>query len=339
MLKSLDDASLQRFGWDPSQATANAALAAADPAAIGYIGDLDSGATAVAIPLLNHVGIAEVSPTSTAVGLTSLGPGTSPGEPAKYYPAGKRTFVALSPNDAVQSAAQVQLQLSSGCTHTYVLYDDEFDGYDAAAAFQLVAHAAGLDVIGTQEFASRAQTYLPLARAIAQSGADCVLVSAVPESGAARLTAEVAAALPSATIFATGPLAQRAFVDPAWGGIPSALDSRVMITAPAPGRGPAANAFAAAYSRSYGPPSPYAVYGYEAMQLLLGAINRATDGGKHPAERSKVVSKLFDTHAQQTPLGSFRVQPEGVTTLRDEGIYRVASGHLALANILTAPGP
>ena len=73
--------------WDPGQTTVNARLAVQNKNTIGYIGDLNSGATAVALPLLNRVGIPEISPASTAVGLTQRqSRGRRPGEPEKYYP-------------------------------------------------------------------------------------------------------------------------------------------------------------------------------------------------------------------------------------------------------------
>src|SRR5947207_6472661 len=49
-LKVLDDSTPQSDGWDPSQTSVNARLAAADPATIGYLGELNSGASAISIP-------------------------------------------------------------------------------------------------------------------------------------------------------------------------------------------------------------------------------------------------------------------------------------------------
>ena len=53
---------------------------------IGYIGEFNSGATAVSLPILNEAGVPQVSPGNTAVGITSDDPGAEPGEPDKYYP-------------------------------------------------------------------------------------------------------------------------------------------------------------------------------------------------------------------------------------------------------------
>ena len=94
--------------------------AATDRTTIGYIGDYNSGATAVSIPQLNRVEIPQISPSSTALGLTRGGLEAAPGEPEKYYPTGKRTFARVVPNDGVQAQVIVRLMRSMGCTRTYL---------------------------------------------------------------------------------------------------------------------------------------------------------------------------------------------------------------------------
>src|SRR5207248_527272 len=69
-LKTLDDGTPQSRGWDPNQTTANVRVVLKDPTAIAYVGDFNSGASAIAIPPLNRAGIPQVSPASSAEGLT-----------------------------------------------------------------------------------------------------------------------------------------------------------------------------------------------------------------------------------------------------------------------------
>lgn len=331
VLKGLNDATAAHGEWDPGQTSANAVQAASDPTAIGYIGDVDSGASAVSIPILNAAGIPQVSPRSSAVGLTSTGPGSAPGEPAKYYPTHLRTFVRVVPSDAVQAAVQAKLQLSQGCTRTYVLDDSEVDGEDLATTFGLAAQHAGLRVVGTQEFEPHLATYAPLAQSIAASHADCVFISAISGSNAVPVTERIARAVPRARIFAGAGVAQSNYVAPIEGGIPLADDSRVLITSPALGASaypPAAHAFFAAFSRRYGPPQPDAILGYESMQLMLSAIRTATQGGRKPARRLAVVHALFHTYDRHSVLGTYSIKPDGDTTLSDYGVWRVIGGSL-----------
>jgi branched-chain amino acid transport system substrate-binding protein len=331
VLKVLDDATAAHGEWDPGQTSASAVMAASDPTTIGYIGDLDSGASAVSIPILNAAGIPQISPRSSAVGLTSGGPGSSPGEPGKYYPTHLRTFVRVVPSDAVQAAVQVKLQLSQGCTRTYVLDDSEVDGEDLATSFGLAAQRAGLRIVGTQEFEPRLASYRPLAQSIAASGANCVFISAISGSNAVPVTEQIASAVPNARIFAGSGVAQSSYVAPARGGIPLIDDSRVLITSPAMGASaypPSAHAFFVAFSRRYGPPEPDAILGYESMRLMLSAISTATQGGRRPPRRLAVVRALFHTHDRHSVLGTYSITPDGNTTMSAYGVWRVVAGNL-----------
>jgi branched-chain amino acid transport system substrate-binding protein len=327
VLKPLDDATPSRSEWDPGQTTDVARLVLADPTAVGYIGDFNSGASAISIPLLNRLAIPQVSPTSTGVGLTSTDPGAGPGEPDKYYPTGIRTFARVAPNDAVQAAVQVRLQQSAGCTRTFVVDDGEVDGEDLATSFDLAARAAGLQVIATQQFSQRATDYLALASSLASTGPDCVLVSAITDANALLVTKQLAAAVPKARIFATAGVAESTFA----GGVPPALARRMLITSPALG----ASAYPrsglqmlAAYTHRFGAPEPAAILGYEATSLMLDAIARATDNGRRAAKRTSVLKAIFATRHRDSVLGPYSITAAGDTSLKTYGIWRVAGGRL-----------
>ena len=60
--KSLDDASPQAGSWTPEATSANARKVAQDDSAVGYIGEFNSGATAVSLPLLNDGGRGDGQP-------------------------------------------------------------------------------------------------------------------------------------------------------------------------------------------------------------------------------------------------------------------------------------
>ncbi|HET6869120.1 MAG TPA: branched-chain amino acid ABC transporter substrate-binding protein [Solirubrobacteraceae bacterium] len=338
-LKVLDDATAQRGGWDPGQTTINARTAVLDPSTIGYLGELNSGASAVSIPPLNRAGISQVSPGSTAVGLTSAAPGAFPGEPQKYYPTGVRTFVRVVPNDTDQSIAQVRAQRGLGCEKTYVLNDGEVDGGDAARSFDVAAQKAGLKVVAIQAFPRDAPNYQALAAGVAQAHPDCVLISADAESGAIGLTEQLAATMPQVKIFGSAGLAESTYTDHAQGGIPASIDSRVVLTAPnlaASQYPPSARAFVAAYQRRYGAIEPDSIFGYEAMSLLLSAIGRATDRGTEPAMRSAVRAALFATHDRRSVLGTYSINRDGDTTLHRYGVYGIVDGRLTFWQAIAA---
>ncbi len=330
-MRALDDANPKTASWDPGLTEANVHAAMLDKSLIGYIGDFNSGASAISIPILNRDLIPQISPGSTAVGLTSGGPEASPGEPAKYYPTGRRTFARVIPSDAVQARVLAELQHGAGCTKTYVLDDGEVDGRDVADSFQVAAKNAGVNIVGTQEFEPHAASYTSLASGVAQTGANCIVLAALTQNNAVLITRELAAALPNALIFGTDGLAESSYADPAQGGIPLALDPRVLITSATLSPSdypPSARRFYAAYERRYGTPELSAIYGYEAMSLMLDAIMRATQDGSSHVLRSKVLSAIFATRNRRSVLGTYSIDGNGDTSLDRYGVYRIVDGQL-----------
>ncbi len=100
---SLDDSTAAAGKWDPARCAANARKVAQDAKAVYYMGEFNSGCSEVSIPILNQAGVAQVSPANTYVGLTTNLPGSAPGEPQKYYPTGKRTYLRIVPLDSIQA--------------------------------------------------------------------------------------------------------------------------------------------------------------------------------------------------------------------------------------------
>jgi hypothetical protein len=64
------------------------------------------------------------------------------------------------------------------------------------------------------------------------------------------------------------------------------------------------------------------------MRLTLGAIKRATDQGRHDAERERVVQALFATRQHASPLGRYSIERDGDTSLDSYDVYRVVDGAL-----------
>jgi branched-chain amino acid transport system substrate-binding protein len=327
VFKPLDDSTAQKGSWEPGQTTSNAHTAVNDKTTIGLIGEFNSGASAISIPILNRAGIAQISPSNTAVGLTAKSP--DPGTPEKYYPTGKRTYARVVPKDTVQAAAQAALQKSQGCTKTYVLDDQQVYGQGLADNFKLAAPTQGITVAGVQGYDRTASNYRSVAQAAAATGADCVFISAIVDNNAVQLTKDVAAAMPKAKIFGPDGVEVSTYFNPAKGGIPLSLDPRVFMTVatlPPSQYPPAGQAFFKTYTAKYGKPEAYGIYGYEAMGLMLDAIKRATSNGTATADRSKVVAAIFATKNRPSVLGTYSIDPNGDTTLTDYGSYKIVNG-------------
>jgi len=330
-LDALDDSSAQAQTWVPGLVANNAHEAASDRTTIGYIGEFNPDASSISIPVLNRAGIPQISPADGAAGLTTAPVGAFPGEPEKYYPTGRRTFARVVPSDSVEALAQVRLQVTLGCTKTYILDDGSVYGADLASIFEHDAAAAGLAIAGAQAYFPTATSYASLAAAVAATGADCVFLGASAESNAAALTTAVGAATAQVMIFAADGVADSAYLDPADGGIPHSLDGRVYVTlAPLAQSAypPVARAFFAAYRKAYGRVQPYAIYGYAAMSLMLRAIDRATEHGRREASRGAVLQAIFATRNRHSVLGTYSIDHSGDTTLRRYGAYQLSGGRL-----------
>jgi branched-chain amino acid transport system substrate-binding protein len=327
---SLDDSTAQAGGWEPGQTASNARKAISDDSTIGYIGEFNSGATAVSLPLLNEASIAQVSPGNTAVGITSDDPGASPGEPDKYYPTGQRTYARVLPKDTYQGAALAQLAKEQGCGSAYVLNDKEVYGAGLARNVELSAKNAGLEIKGDEGIDKHAANYRSLGAKIKGTGAQCFIYCGITANNAVQLFKDMAVALPEGALLGPEGVGESGFFDPKEGGVPADVARRVVITIPgvAPEEyPPAGKEFLKAYEAEYGETNPdrYAVYGYESMSLLLDAIKRA---GANGADRTAVVKQLLATKDREGVFGKYSIDENGDITLTPYGAYRIKDGKL-----------
>jgi branched-chain amino acid transport system substrate-binding protein len=335
---SLDDSTAQAAGWEPNATSTNARKAAGDKSTIGYIGEFNSGATAVSLPILNEAGVAQVSPGNTAVGITSDDPGASPGEPDKYYPTGVRTYARVLPKDTYQGAALAALAKEKKCTSAYILNDKEVYGAGLAKNVELSAKKVGLEIKGNEGIDKNAANYRSLAAKIKATGAQCFIYAGITANNAVQIFKDMAAALPDAPLLGPEGVGESGFFDPKDGGLPAEVAKRVLVTIPgvAPEEyPPAGKEFLKAYAAKFGEKNPdrYAVYGYESMSLLLDAIKRAGDAGN---DRAAVVKQLLSTKDRDGVFGKYSIDPNGDITLTPYGIYRIEDGALVFDHTVDA---
>lgn len=319
---SLDDANPTTGEWNPDITSANAKAVAQDPTTIAYIGDYNSGATAISLPLVNGAGIPQVSPSSPYVGLTSsLDAGQD--EPERFYPTGKRTFARIAPGDPAQAGAQVAALRAMGITRAYVLADQ--DPFDTPLAQIVVAdaRAAGIEARGPELLTiGPGSSFTGEVAKIARSGAQAVFLSATATSQAAQLFAELHAAAPHLRLLASG-----AMLSPVFTGALGAAEAVTTVGSPAlpASMYPAsARRVYARYRRQFGEAAdPYALYGYESMSVLLTAIRAA---GPRGDERAAVTAKLLSTHERHSVLGDYSIARDGEATLPTYALDRIARG-------------
>lgn len=328
---SLDDSTAAAAKWEPGQVSANARKAALDKSAIAYLGEYNSGASAISIPILNEPGILQISPSNTYVGLTRS-EGAEKGEPDKYYPTGKRTFGRVVRTDHAQALAQVSYQKASGCTKLYTLHDGEVYGQGLADQVAAAAETQGVRVLGNDVIQTNAANFRSLAQKVASAGADCLFFGGVTASNGVQLWKDLYAADPELKLFGPDGLAEPAFTTEI-----GDAEATTFLTAPVlpPDQyPPAGREFFRKFKQKYGhDPAPYAIYGYESMKVALLAIEKA---GEHGSDRQAVVDAFFSIKDRDSVLGTYSIDPNGDTTASQEGGYRVKHGKQVFDTLLTA---
>jgi branched-chain amino acid transport system substrate-binding protein len=335
---SLDDSTAQAGTWTPEATSANARRVAQDDNAIAYIGEFNSGASAISIPILNEVPIAQVSPANTAVGLTSDEPGADKGEPEKYYPTGERHYLRIVPKDTIQGAAPATVMENDGCRNVAILNDKEVYGAGLARNIENSAKELGLNVVTNEGIDPKAPNYRAVAASLRADGADCFVFSGITANGAVQLYKDVHAAMPDINLYGPDGVAESGFADPKEGGIPPEVQAKTKVTVAtlAPDEyPPEGQKFFAEYERRYGDPNPdpYAIYGYEAMDLILDTCDKL---GKRCSDRQAMIDALFDTEGRKSVLGTYDIDENGDTTLTDYGVYRIEDGELVFDQTVQA---
>jgi branched-chain amino acid transport system substrate-binding protein len=335
---SLDDSTAQAGTWTPEQASANARRVAQDDNAIAYIGEFNSGASAISIPILNEVPIAQVSPANTYVGLTSDAPGSEEGEPEKFYPTGNRHYLRIVPIDTIQGAALAALMKKEGCTKPYILNDKEVYGAGLARNIESSATEAGLDVVANEGIDPKAPNFRSQAANMRSEGADCFVFSGITANGAVQLFKDVNAALPDINLYGPDGICESGFTDPKEGGIPANVQAKTKCTVatlspdeyPPEGR-----KFFEDFSQKYNEPNPdpYSIYGYEAMKLVLDTCKEL---GSDCSDRQAMIDALFQTKGRKSVLGTYDIDENGDTTITDYGVYAVKGGELEFDQTIQA---
>lgn len=333
--QSCDNSISQTGSYDVGKCEANAKAYAANRSVIGVIGAYNSGCAQAQIAVLNRAyggPLAMISWQATYVGLTHAGPGTTRGEPEKYYPRGTRSFVRVVAADDVQGAANALLAKRLGVTRLFVLHDGDPYGFGIASNVRHAATKLGLTVAGFERWDPHARTYTGIARRIRRAGADGVFLGGSVDTGGAALVKSIRSALGERFHILTpdGFTPISAFAQLAG---PAAEGVTVSFPATPPerlrGEG---QRFVAQFERAIGRPvEASSVAAAQAMAVLLEAI------AKSDGSRASVTSNLFKTKVSDGILGSFSFDRNGDTTAGAVTIYRIVRGSPQVTRVITPP--
>jgi branched-chain amino acid transport system substrate-binding protein len=304
-LVELDSAEPEERLWDPDVVSANAERAADDPRAIAYVGELDYGASAVSVPITNDAGLLQVSPADGLTSLTRTPLGRPRAGPDRYYPEGERSFLRLVPADELQAEALLEFVRGTGAERVAVLGDAEIHSRELAAALVALGRRDGPAPVEAEEYRGRVDEIPDLVRDLAEERPDAILYAGIAGPGTGRVLAQVDRALPGVPVYATSGMLAR---DPAVP-IPAAPAGVAAIgpIPPASELPPDGRRLLARLRESEGGAvaRPEALYGYEAMRLVLDAVRAAG------ADRARVIDEALRIRERSSPLGAYRVRATG----------------------------
>jgi branched-chain amino acid transport system substrate-binding protein len=333
--ESLDDATAQAGQWDAAKCAENAQSAAQDDEIIGWIGPFNSGCAAVEIPILNEAGLAMISPANTYTGLTKPTPDKS--EPDKYYPTGERNYARVIVTDVQQGQAGAAFMDDEGVKTVFILDDRETYGKGVADEFQTAAEDLGIEVIGREGIDGSAPNYRSLMNKIAAENPDAIYFGGIIENNAAQLIKDkVGAGMSNEEVLFVGP--DGIFVDTLITQGGNAVEGIYTSFGGIPPEelGPAGQEFIDKYEENYDDAvQPYTAYAYEAANVMLDAIERASkDAGGDVPDREAVVEQVFATQDYHGVLGTWSFDDDGDTTLTKLSIQEIEDGEFKLERIL-----
>ncbi len=293
---------------DGAKISDNARAAIEDSHAIAYLGEVVPGQSADSVGITNALQLVQVSPSDTAQALTQA-TAAVPGSPKLYYEDYStygQTFARLVPTTSTEASALVQEMRALSVRSLHIASDGSDYGNALAAA---VRRAAGS--ISLQSSAA---------------GADAVLEAGVDEATAAKTFNAASSSSPSAKLFGPSALDDQALVPL----LTAAAQRRLYVSAPGflpsdltPEGKTFVSMFQATYQHS---PAPEAIFGYEAMSVVLAALRQA---GASANNRATVLHDLLTLNESSSVLGPFRFDASGDTTLACPFVFsRVRSGRL-----------
>lgn len=308
---------------DPTRCARVARAVAPNSAVVGVIGPWSTTCANTMLPPLNRAPgpPSVISVLASYVGLTRAGPGAARGDPARYYPTGRRNFVRVVPADDVQAAAGISYARRLGARRLFVLRDSSTYGRGIAEAVKASTELAQMDLAGGASWRATARDYRPLARRVRRAQADAVYLAGLVNNNGPRLIVDLRRVL-GPDIRLLGP---DGFSDPRYltelAGSAAEEFVFTIATLPSDKLPPEGRRFATEFERRFGAlPCCISVATAQATEIFLDAI-ADSDGSRAAVTRNVLQAEVTDG-----PLGTFRFDAAGDTTGNTIAVYRITGG-------------
>ena len=184
-----------------------------------------------------------------------------------------------------------------------------------------------IEVVGSDSIDPKAANYRSLAAKVKESGADAVFYGGITANNAVQLFKDLGAALPDATLWGADGVAESAFTND----IPADVADRTHITVATinpKDYAPEGQKFFKDFKAKYDQDviQPYAIYGFEAMDVILDSMDRA---GESCNDRQAVIDEFFNTKGKVGVTGTYDIDEDGDVNLTQFGRHDVVNGELS----------
>ena len=280
-LKKYDNSTAAAGSWDPAQCTKNANDHVANTNEVAVMGTFNSGCAKIIAPILNGAAggsMLMISHANTNPGLTK---DWDPGEPGKYFPTGKRSYGRVVTTDDIQGPAAAQFAGKDlHVTKCFVIDDTETYGKGVADTFAAEAKKQNIEVVGRTSWKKGDANYTALFGQAKAAGADCVFFGGIYDNNGGQLVKDKVAVLGDNNLVKL--IAPDGFTGyPEFNALPQAAGSYLtfagLSTDVIKEAGGVPAKFLTDYKAKYGadPASSYALYGVQALQVILAAIEKS----------------------------------------------------------------
>jgi branched-chain amino acid transport system substrate-binding protein len=306
--KPYDDSTAAKGAWDDATCAKNAQDHVANTDEVAVMGTYNSGCAKIEVPVLNQDPdgpMLMVSHANTNPGLTKP---WEPGEPAKFYPGGKRNYGRVITTDDFQGTAAATFAAQDlKVKRCYVLNDNQTYGQGVAKAFADAAAKNGITVLGNTPWDAKQPNYTALFQGIKAKNPDCVYLGGIYDNNGGQLVKDKVAVLgDNSGVKMIGPDGFTGY--PAMDKQPEAQGAYLtfagLSTTQLRQLGGAGAKFLDAYKAKYGadPATNYALYGVAAMQVILAAIAKS-DGTRKGVRDAVFEGEGITIPAEESMLG------------------------------------
>jgi branched-chain amino acid transport system substrate-binding protein len=343
---SKDDSTVLKNGHDPAQGAANITALASDSTVMGVVGPFNSSVALAEIPVASTNHLALISPANTNPCLTAVvavcSDPTININTASLYP-GVHTYFRVIASDVQQGEIDANIAAKVlNATKVYLIDDQEAYGRGLALLFKKYYLADGGTIVGQTSLPGSTTTFSTQISLAKSEGAQAIFFGGTTGNGCGLVRRDMGSAGFNVPLLGGDGCEDTKFITDANSGAKTTEAEGSYATSAPDVTKLASSAqffsqYAAAYSSKAAPyndgtKEPYTAYGYDAMNILLKAIQATlTANGGQPlaspqAFRDAVVAQLRNT-SYDGALGHTTFDANGDTTNTGFTLYKVTGGN------------